>query len=64
MSKFYMLYAENGQAPSVKHDSVEKAEIEAKRLLVSQPKISKIYILESHSCAERESPPIAIYRIN
>ncbi len=59
-----MLYAEGQQAPAIKHDSIEKAELEAKRLLMSQPRITKIYILESYSCAERETPPIVINRIN
>ena len=63
MTKFYMLYAEGQQTPAKKHATVEEAEAEAKRLLISQPRLTKIYILESHSVAERETPPVAIFRI-
>jgi len=57
---FYMLFAEGGNAPKSKHETVESAKKEAERILRDQKNVKKIYVLKTVSVMELPETPIKV----
>ena len=60
VNKFYMIYVENGSAPTVKHTTYADAISEARRLSIKNIG-KKIHILESSEFLISEEPAVHRY---
>ncbi|MBS1453603.1 MAG: hypothetical protein HP002_09505 [Lentisphaeria bacterium] len=56
MEKFWMVYLENGNCPTFRHDSVESAAKEAERLTRQTGR--RAFVLESKQAVELSEPPV------
>lgn len=56
MEKFWMVYLENGNNPTFRHDSVESAAKEAERLTRQTGR--RAFVLESKQAVELSEPPV------
>lgn len=58
MKEYYYLMAENGHKPSYKHETIESAIEEAKRLITVHKNIGRVEVLKSLGFIEWQEVPV------
>ncbi len=58
MKEYYYLMAEKGYKPNYRHETIDSAINEAKRLITEKPEIGKIEVLKSLGFIEWKEVPV------